>query len=200
MAGTASSASASSLGSSGSSGSGGSSLTAPGSALSQQAQAVQPQSSQSSASSSNSLALPLGAIAAGAGASAPAPGGSARDKKTLHDERLALVPQSDMEKSEEVCCFNAALVVIANLRRQLIARKVLEHERHTLLDKIDYAIANFDRAVARLRRVSPHAALAWVRMLAWPGLFRRSSSWTLISRRPISRYTQHALSLNAQHG
>lgn len=40
----------------------------------------------------------------------------------------------------------------SSTRTQLIERKILEHERQTLLDKIAYAVESFDRAVARLRR------------------------------------------------
>jgi len=53
----------------------------------------------------------------------------------VHEERLAMVPKSDMEVAEEK-----------------VARNLLQHERETLLEKIEFAIWTFDQALAKLRR------------------------------------------------
>lgn len=59
-----------------------------------------------------------------------------REEREKAEKALAAsAGKSDMEKAEE-----------------LIAKKVMEHERQTLIDKIDLAIFSFDHAVAKLRR------------------------------------------------
>jgi hypothetical protein len=52
-----------------------------------------------------------------------------------HDDRVAAITKSELESAEEA-----------------IARKVLEHERRTLLDKIDFAVWTFDQNIAKLRK------------------------------------------------
>lgn len=52
-----------------------------------------------------------------------------------HAERLALVPKSDLEKAED-----------------MVNLQLLQHERKTLLEKIDFAVWTFDQALAKLRR------------------------------------------------
>jgi len=53
----------------------------------------------------------------------------------MHDMRLSGIPKSDMEAAE-----------------QTINSMLLEHERRTLLEKIDFAVWTFDQALAKLRR------------------------------------------------
>lgn len=53
----------------------------------------------------------------------------------LHAERVALIPKSDMELAEEK-----------------VNHLLLQHERKTLLEKIDYSVWTFDQALAKLRR------------------------------------------------
>lgn len=57
------------------------------------------------------------------------------DVSSSHDERIELIPKSAMEEAEE------------KMRKRL-----LQHERKKLKEKIEFAINTFDRAIAKLRR------------------------------------------------
>lgn len=82
----------------------------------------------------------VGTATAAAATKDPAKAAAPGEEKILtpfeiHEERLAMIPKSELELAEEK-----------------VARHLLEHERTTLLEKIDFAIWTFDQALAKLRR------------------------------------------------
>jgi len=57
------------------------------------------------------------------------------DVQKGHAARLALIPKSELEQAEEV-----------------VVKQLLQHERKTLMEKIDFAVWTFDQALSKLRR------------------------------------------------